>query len=834
MATNADLLLTMGATPGNVKALLDGVVEQSKRVGDATRSAGEESAKGAEVARKAWQQYSDTMDSRVGKAVAQVAKQTKAATSAIESSGPSKGFGAIEAQTSKAVKALSGFRNVLAKVGGATVRGFRAIGGAALKAGKLIVSGLASAVSLLGGPLLAGVGALLGLFVSGVRRTEEFQAAQERLTTQFRRMADEMVFAVDGGQGVADLMDLITAGIKAVTPWLAGFTAAVVAMARSSYEVAKELGAAFGELFEALIGDFSRFFEQARAVAAGLAAFPGPAQKAAQAILKMTSGLGDFQSTVRELTGGEFSIVADGLDAFIAAYDQAAVRLEQPLDVVDPKEAERRAKILARFSEERLDAIGEEIDALETLGLSHEQEGVFLASIAADARDAESALVTAWRQGLIEGDAFTAALERLNAELGKVQGLEAERERIKKLQVAAAKELAAQEKARLKVLEEEARLLERFSDERLAGIAEELDGVEALNLSQADTLKLIQLIGGEAQDAKAALIEAFRDETISADELRAGLQRVNAELDKMTDAQRLADLETLKEQLRDQRAQQLSDEGYGPPVPGPDTAEGIGQLPFADQAEGLGLGFGPVLPEEQEAGQILDPEQVDLWREVMAEVSEARLMEEDARERLIDGQLRWNAAAEASLGIAVKEGRSFEKRRKWFAEATKITGQFANALVDMAIAGELSGKKILAAGLKQLSEWARNKMLFQIAEAYAAAAAYDYKGAALHGLAAVGFGVLAAGAGVAAASVGSEGGRDEPGSAEKDGARSNLAASESLEDQDPRIGTEVYITGGNIYGGGTREGLAREITGLVRDAEGTSEGRSGTNRFGGP
>lgn len=251
--------------------------------------------------------------------------------------------------------------------------------------------------------------------------------------------------------------------------------------------------------------------------------------------------------------------------------------------------------------------------------------------------------------------------------------------------------------------------------------------------------------------------------------------------------------------------------------------------------------LGQEFSQKQELA-LLDQERFDL--QLMIAEQGVATLEQDLQ--LID--LKWQEA-EALGKVTQAEAELYASREKRLRQAEQdrnrvqlgkqayevFSGaltQTAGAFVQMAISGELSGKKLLQATLQSISQMAQVKMIEQLAAGFGAYP--DAAGMASHFKSAALWGVVAIGAGAAAGSVGGGGGGG--GGEGRDGGGGGASASRIGPAAEPAAqlppATHVTITGPVI--GGTRDALARGVMESIERAQAAAGYRQSTPRNDGP
>ncbi len=250
--------------------------------------------------------------------------------------------------------------------------------------------------------------------------------------------------------------------------------------------------------------------------------------------------------------------------------------------------------------------------------------------------------------------------------------------------------------------------------------------------------------------------------------------------------------------------------------------------------------LGQEFSQKQELA-LLDQERFDL--QLMIAEQGVATLEQDLQ--LID--LKWQEAAalgqvaqaeaqvlaarEKSLATAHRQAQAFNQQKAMMAMSTQAAGQLAQGLMQMAITGEGSVKKLVAATLSGIATEAAAKALMATAEFFFTKDPSMLTAAKFYGLTAV-----AAGAGAAALSGGGGGGGGASDASEarsSGGGRSQALlgpAAEPAAQLQPA--THVTITGPVI--GGTRDALARGVMESIERAQAAAGYRQSTPRNDGP
>lgn len=164
---------------------------------------------------------------------------------------------------------------------------------------------------------------------------------------------------------------------------------------------------------------------------------------------------------------------------------------------------------------------------------------------------------------------------------------------------------------------------------------------------------------------------------------------------------------------------------------------------------------------EERRRQEYDQARADFAREMEAQANEADIAaeQERAKQEIIretreeEEQALTDFLNEQNDLRLEAEREAAEAREQMMEEEMNVRAQYTQQLIATARAAVVEGKSaggvmaaLTAAGLEQIATWAEQKAAWEVAEAIAAAARYDYGGAALHLAAAAGYGALALGA----------------------------------------------------------------------------------------
>lgn len=202
----------------------------------------------------------------------------------------------------------------------------------------------------------------------------------------------------------------------------------------------------------------------------------------------------------------------------------------------------------------------------------------------------------------------------------------------------------------------------------------------------------------------------------------------------------------------------------------------------------------------------------------------------DALALLSDAQLRDIKSKEKQMAAEQRQ----IKMKQMFSNAAGVA---AGALIDMAISGEFSAKKLLKVTLESISQAATVESMNQMAKGFALMAAHDPGAGAAFTSAAIYAGVAVA-AGVGAGAMGGGGGGGgEPGGRGRDEDRESFLSRDNASTRDAASeasrgpGVQLVISGGNFTSTGGPEEFARLMKAEFDRINAESGGRAGTLRL---
>jgi hypothetical protein len=203
-----------------------------------------------------------------------------------------------------------------------------------------------------------------------------------------------------------------------------------------------------------------------------------------------------------------------------------------------------------------------------------------------------------------------------------------------------------------------------------------------------------------------------------------------------------------------------------------------------------------------------------------------------ALDGVITNEERLAHARDRKIKQAEHDAKTITTGQLLYRSFTGALTQTASAFVDMAIAGEISGKKLLQTMLQSLSQMAQQKMVEQLALAWAAIGSHGASGnPGAHFASAAMWGGLAIGAGVAAGAVGGGGGSEGGGGASSVGGDEGFnatrrAATEPAEPAGPRVNLTIQ----GSFVGTNMEDVTRHLETYLSESIRDSGGRSGSFR----
>ncbi len=228
-------------------------------------------------------------------------------------------------------------------------------------------------------------------------------------------------------------------------------------------------------------------------------------------------------------------------------------------------------------------------------------------------------------------------------------------------------------------------------------------------------------------------------------------------------------------------------------------------------------------------GFVLTEEQMEIWREQQAELAEGTSSLTEVMQALADAQFRIGSETESNIKRHAQQALGVAILKAGYQGLRDAMARTATEAFRMAIAGELSAKKLKQAAMQALAEIAQQEALRWFAVGLGKAAQYDWSGAALAFGAAAAWGLVANHAGKAA-SKGSAGGGGGAGGGGASGEESAGTSSAAAATEAARPARNVIV---NVYGsmvGTTEEQLARHVHEFDQETEAESGGRHSTRR----
>ena len=350
--------------------------------------------------------------------------------------------------------------------------------------------------------------------------------------------------------------------------------------------------------------------------------------------------------------------------------------------------------------------------------------------------------------------------------------------------------------------------------------------IEGGSLALDDQVRAFKAMESEATSARTTLDTLFIGGKIGSEEYAKRLAEVEGGLAAIKEAAKEA-TEELERQAQVTAAIKAGDafqakQRAAAPI-GPEFAPG------AMNPEDI---MGPVPLDQMGAQQQADQagflaqraaQEAEAHQQRLAQIAEIATATGSLTEALaqVNTELERQGAATIALSDAQTKQIASQMRQEARMRAAHQVGQMwrgglqqiAGGLIEMAITGEGSVKKLVAATLKGLAVEAGTKAIMQVAEGLAALARHD-PGAAAHFASAKTFGLVAVAAGAGAAALGGGGSSGGGGGADSAGrdpgaSRETLAerATPNAEPAGPR--TQLVITG-QFHGATSPEEWARQ------------------------
>lgn len=358
--------------------------------------------------------------------------------------------------------------------------------------------------------------------------------------------------------------------------------------------------------------------------------------------------------------------------------------------------------------------------------------------------------------------------------------------------------------------------------------------VQSLTGDLTEQAAMLDAMAKGAESAKDSLFglwvegkidaEAYRDELANILEAEAAIAQQRAEVRE----ERLASVaEFLNQDAETKQAEGGSFGGVGGE---------LGSTPFSDaqgEAELEGAGF-------DIATASMDPEfdldaALERWDTVQMAMRDGTLEMTEAQNQLKEAGLGVNDAINTQLKSLQKQGKAAQDVAALHNMFGQAASQAGGMLIDMAIKGEFSAKKLLKATLDSISKQSKQKAMFELGAGFAALAKKDGAGAALHFKSAAVFGALAIASGIAGNAVGvgeGEGGGQSESSSGPSGQDRDIAATQEAVAEGDTVGPNVSVIfdGAQFLGEPSAESLAL-ITSAVEKA--TSNAAGGNSLRGG-